>query len=78
VSQRPLDVLDAAKGDNVLVKLKPTGGNADVATASGRLKAFDLHLNMWLEDAVYETDGSQSQHEKLLIRGDNVIFASPE
>lgn len=71
--KRPLDVLDTAKGDRVIAKLK--GGQ----TVSGNLKAFDLHLNMWLEDAsVTEEDGGQTDYGKLIIRGDNVILVSPE
>ncbi|MCJ7450398.1 MAG: hypothetical protein MUP58_01515 [Candidatus Nanohaloarchaeota archaeon QJJ-9] len=76
-SQRPLDVLDSAKGDKVLVKLKPIGGKDESTTVSGTLKAFDLHLNMWLEDATVESEDSQTQYGKLLIRGDNVTFVSP-
>lgn len=70
--RRPLDVLDTAKGDRVIAKLK--GGE----TVSGDLKAFDLHLNMWLENASVTTDDGQTDYGKLLIRGDNVIVVSPE
>ncbi|PSG99830.1 MAG: hypothetical protein BRC28_02570 [Nanohaloarchaea archaeon SW_4_43_9] len=70
--KRPLDVLDTAKGDRVIAKLK--GGQ----TVSGNLKAFDLHLNMWLEDASVNEDGGQTDYGKLIIRGDNVILVSPE
>ncbi|PSG99345.1 MAG: hypothetical protein BRC29_04430 [Nanohaloarchaea archaeon SW_7_43_1] len=70
--KRPLDVLDTAKGDRVIAKLK--GGK----TVSGNLKAFDLHLNMWLEDASVNEDGGQTDYGKLIIRGDNVILVSPE
>lgn len=45
---------------------------------SGTLKAFDLHLNMWLEDAQMEDSASQTQYGKLLVRGDNVMVVSPE
>ncbi len=45
---------------------------------SGELKAFDLHLNMWLEDATMENASSQEQYGKLLVRGDNVMVVSPE
>lgn len=68
----PLHLLDAAKGSNVIAKLK------NGSTVSGTLKAFDLHLNMFLEDAVMELDESQTQYGKLLVRGDNVIVVSPE
>ena len=70
--RRPLDVLDTAKGDRVIAKLK--GGQ----TVSGNLQAFDLHLNMWLEDASVTNDEGQTDYGKLLIRGDNVIHVSPE
>lgn len=70
--RRPLDVLDTAKGDRVIAKLK--GGQ----TVSGNLQAFDLHLNMWLEDASVTDDDGQTDYGKLLIRGDNVIHVSPE
>ncbi len=70
--RRPLDVLDTAKGDRIIAKLK--GGQ----TVSGNLKAFDLHLNMWLEDASVKDDEGQTDYGKLLIRGDNVIVVSPE
>jgi small nuclear ribonucleoprotein len=70
--KRPLDVLDTAKGDRVIAKLK--GGQ----TVSGNLKAFDLHLNMWLEDASVTEDEGQTDYGKLIIRGDNVILVSPE
>jgi small nuclear ribonucleoprotein len=78
VSQRPLDVLDAAKGDQVLVKLKARGDEEEPTMVSGELKAFDLHLNMWLEDATMENASSQEQYGKLLVRGDNVMVVSPE
>lgn len=70
--RRPLDVLDTAKGNRVIAELK--GGE----TISGNLKAFDLHLNMWLEDASVTNDDGQTDYGKLLIRGDNVIHVSPE
>lgn len=68
----PLHLLDSAKGSNVIVKLK------NGSTVSGTLGAFDLHLNMWLEEATVEKNDSQTQYGKLLVRGDNVIVVSPE
>lgn len=70
--KRPLDVLDRAKGDRVIAKLK------DGSTISGELEAFDLHLNMWLEDASRTTDEGRTDYGKLLVRGDNVTVVSPE
>lgn len=70
--RRPLDVLDRAKEDRVIAQLK------NGSTVSGTLKAFDLHLNMWLENASVTTDEGQTDYGKLLVRGDNVIVVSPE
>lgn len=70
--KRPLDVLDRAKEDRVIAKLK------NGATVSGKLKAFDLHLNMWLENASVTDNEGQTDYGKLLVRGDNVIVVSPE
>jgi small nuclear ribonucleoprotein len=70
--KRPLDVLDRAKEDRVIAKLK------NGSTVSGKLKAFDLHLNMWLEEASVTDDEGQTDYGKLLVRGDNVIVVSPE
>jgi small nuclear ribonucleoprotein len=70
--KRPLDVLGDAKGDRVIAKLK--GGS----TISGELQAFDMHLNMWLEDASRTTDEGRTDYGKLLVRGDNVVVVSPE
>ncbi len=59
------------------MKLKPDGSGSS-PTISGTLTAFDLHLNMWLEDATLEDKDSQTKFGKLLIRGDNVMVVSPE
>ncbi|WEL19739.1 LSM domain-containing protein [Candidatus Nanohalococcus occultus] len=70
--KRPLDGLDSAKGDRVIVKLK------NGSTVSGELEAFDRHLNMWLGNASVTEDEGQTDYGKLLVRGDNVIVVSPE
>ncbi|MFP4633640.1 MAG: LSM domain-containing protein, partial [Candidatus Aenigmatarchaeota archaeon] len=45
---------------------------------AGKLVAFDLHLNLWLENAErVEEDGSKTKLGTIVVRGDNVIFASP-
>lgn len=71
--KRPLDALEKARGDRIIANLK-TGEKI-----AGKLVAFDLHLNLWLEDA--EKIGEQGNKTRLgtiVVRGDNVIFASPE
>jgi len=67
---RPIDALDKAKGKKIFIKLK----NSEEVT--GTLKALDLHLNLWLEDV--EIQGQEKKKlSTLLIRGDNIMYASP-
>ncbi|MFB6167098.1 MAG: LSM domain-containing protein [Candidatus Nanohaloarchaea archaeon] len=74
----PLHKLDAAKDGHVLVRLKASGSRDNIETVSGILRAYDRHLNMWLDDATLETEESETHHGELFIRGDNVIVISPE
>jgi len=69
---RPLDVLDKAKEKRVIVRLK------NGAEVTGILKAFDLHLNLWLEEAEERKDDKQIRLGSTLLRGDTIIFVSPE
>ncbi len=70
--QRPLDSLNEAKGKTVLVELK--GGTQFV----GILKAFDIHINIVLDDA-QETRGGEVERKlgRVFIRGDTIIMISP-
>jgi len=70
--ERPIDVLNNAKGKRVLIKLKKG------AEISGILHAMDLHLNMWLEDAEQISEEKKIKLGTLLVRGDNIIYVSPE
>jgi len=69
---RPLDVLDKAKGKRVIIKLK------NGAEITGALQAFDLHLNIWLEEAEERKDEKQVKLGSTLVRGDTIIYISPE
>ena len=69
--ERPIDVLNNAKGKRVLVKLKRG------EEISGVLQAMDLHLNMWLEDAEQIKDDEKLKLGTLLVRGDNILYVSP-
>ena len=71
MSNRPLDLLDNAKGKRIIVRLKNS------RQISGILKALDMHLNMWLDDAEVVEEDKTTKFGKVLVRGDNVIFASP-
>ena len=67
----PIDALDKAKGKKVFVKLK----NGEEIT--GTLVALDLHLNLWLEDAEIQGE-NKKKFGTILIRGDTILYSSPE
>ncbi len=59
-------------GSIVLIKLK---GEREVR---GKLKSFDQHLNIVLEDAEeLRGDGSTRKLGTIVIRGDTVVLISP-
>ena len=71
MTERPIDALDRAKGKKVMVKLK----NGE--EVSGILKALDLHLNVWLEEAEITKNDTKLRVGTLLVRGDTIVYASP-
>jgi len=69
---RPLDLLNSAKGKEILVQLK--GGKQFVGT----LLAFDIHINVVLDNAKEVENGEQTTSYGLMfLRGDTIIFISP-
>ncbi|MFH1895385.1 MAG: LSM domain-containing protein [archaeon] len=72
MTSRPFDLLNDSVGKEVLVATK---GNLSFR---GTLKAFDIHMNVVLENAEELVDGeAKKKYGKLIIRGDTVIFISP-
>jgi small nuclear ribonucleoprotein len=71
MTERPIDALDRAKGKKILVKLK----NGEEVT--GILKALDLHLNLWLDEAEIIKNDSKVRVGTVLVRGDTIVYASP-
>ncbi|MBI5397857.1 small nuclear ribonucleoprotein [Candidatus Woesearchaeota archaeon] len=70
--ERPIDVLNNAKGKRVLLRLKKG------IEISGVLQAMDLHLNMWLEHAELVDSEGKTKLGTVLVRGDNILYVSPE
>jgi small nuclear ribonucleoprotein (snRNP)-like protein len=64
---RPLDVLNRSKGKEITVNLK----NSEVYV--GKLKAFDIHLNLVLFEAVQIIDRKEEEIGDMVIRGDAVV-----
>ncbi len=70
--ERPLDLLNNSKGKEVLVWLK--GGKEFVGT----LLAFDIHINLVLDNVKEMENGSQKKSLGLtFLRGDTIIYISP-
>ena len=69
---RPFDFLNDSIGKAVLIQLK---GDVQVR---GTLKAFDQHMNIALEGAEQlENSEVKKKFDKIVLRGDNVLFISP-
>ena len=69
---RPLDLLNSSKGKEILVQLK--SGRQMVGT----LRAFDIHINVVLDNAKELENGEQTKSYGLtFLRGDTIIFISP-
>ena len=70
---RPLDALNNARDKNVIVELK--NGKQYI----GKLKSFDIHINVVLADAEERFEGETKRKVgKVFIRGDTIILISPE
>ncbi len=69
---RPLDVLGSSQDKRVIIRMKSG------ESISGILKAFDQHINIWMDDAeIQANDGNGVKLGKILVRGDNIVLVSP-
>ena len=69
---RPLDALNVARNKRVIVELKT--GKQYV----GNLKAFDIHINVVLEDAEEHENGNLKRKLGVVfLRGDTITIISP-
>ena len=70
---RPLDALNNARDKRVIVELKNN------RTYVGKLKSFDIHVNVVLEDAEEHVDGEVKRKLGVIfLRGDTITIISPE
>jgi small nuclear ribonucleoprotein len=74
---RPMELLQNSIGAQVLVELR---GNKKI---KGRLRGYDQHLNLVLEDAEEISINAETSEEtvthvaNVIVRGDNVVIVSP-
>lgn len=89
-TSRPLDALNAARGKRVVVQLKNAkkksvkkeDGSIEMTDQRvelvGKLNAFDIHINVVLDDAEEMIDGQVTRKlGTVFIRGDTIIIISP-
>ena len=70
---RPLDALNKARDKRVIVELK---NNKQYI---GNLKAFDIHINVVLDNAEERVEGEvERKLGTVFIRGDTITIISPE
>jgi len=65
---KPMDALGDLLEKDVLVKTK------NGMEISGKLKAFDMHVNIVLTDVKYTEKDTEKKFSKMFIRGDTIIL----
>ena len=70
---RPLDALNKARDKRIIVELK---NNKQFI---GKLKSFDIHINIVLEDVEERMNGEVTRKlNTVFIRGDTITIVSTE
>ena len=70
--ERPLDLLNISKGKEILVQLKSD------KQFVGTLLAFDIHINVVLDNAKIVEDNEIKKNIGLtFLRGDTIVYISP-
>ncbi len=70
--ERPLDMLNASKGKEILLQLK------NDKQVVGTLVAFDIHINLVLDNArELENNEMKKKLGLAFVRGDTIIYISP-
>lgn len=72
-ANRPLDALNNARNKRVIIELK------NGRQYTGILKAFDIHVNIVLENAEERVNGEMTKKMGVIfIRGDTITVISTE
>ncbi len=72
-ASRPLDALNKARNKRIIVELK--NGKQYV----GKLNAFDIHINIVLDDAEEKVEGETVRKlGTVFLRGDTITIISPQ
>jgi small nuclear ribonucleoprotein len=70
---RPLDMLNRVRGQRIILELK--NGKQLI----GKLDAFDIHINIVLQDAEERVNGEVTRKlGTVFVRGDTIILVSAE
>lgn len=70
--EKPLKLLHASLNNRVIVELR--GG----VQYQGVLDGYDVpHMNLVLKNADEQIKETKIKHEKVIVRGDNIIYISP-
>ncbi len=73
MEMRPLDALNKARGKRVIVDLKNSKQYV------GTLSAFDIHINIVLDDAEERFDGETKRKlGTVFVRGDTITIISTQ
>jgi len=67
---KPLDALHDLLDGQVLVRLK------NGMEIQGKLKAFDIHINLVLENAEFKEGDVEKKFKRIFLRGDMILFVS--
>lgn len=70
--EKPLKLLHASLNNRVIVELR------NGVEYQGILDGYDVpHMNLVLKSADEIIADSKKKHEKVIVRGDNIIYISP-
>ncbi len=65
---KPLDALGELLDNQIVVRLK------NGMEIQGKLKAFDIHINLVMEDAEFKDGETGKKFKRLFLRGDMILF----